>query len=503
MSQNHISLKERLLLDHTSSVPLHRQIYQWVRRAILDGQLQPGQKLPSTRTLASELGISRNTASTAYEQLQAEGYIERTIGSGTNVAHFFPEAPSSHCVVSHATPSSISPLDLSPFGRVVVEQMKNIPRFNISFRSSEPPTFCLGMPALDQFPYDLWAQLLTRHARHSLPSQSDYQTSTGYRPLREAIATHIAVTRGVRCQAKNILITSGSQAALDLVGRLLLSKEDVVWMEDPGYLGARAVLERAGVHITYVPVNAHGMDVAVGRALSPQARLAYVTPSHQFPLGVTMKLEQRLALLQWAQQANAWIVEDDYDSEYRFAARPLEALQGLDQTNRVIYIGTFSKVLFPSLRLGYIVLPNALIKLFAIAQRFLNTHPPILEQLALADFIAEGHFGRHLRRMRALYLVRKEALLAAIRSECGTLLEAQAPEAGMHLVGWLPPGMADQEIEQRAMQRGIEAVALSPMSKQPVRRGGLVLGYAACSEEEIHAGVRTLASVLRELAVAL
>ena len=501
MRQRHVSLHERIRLDNTSSVPLHRQIYQWVRRAILDGQLQPGQRLPSTRTLAGELGVSHNTASTAYEQLQAEGYIERTVGQGTSVASFFPEAPPSASAASQELAPgypAISAPDLSPFGRIMAEQRRNVPLFLMQRRPAELRAFRLGMPALDQFPYRLWTRLLTRHARHSLPAQADYQEIPGYRPLREAIAAHIAITRGVRCRPDHILITSGAQAALDLTVRLVVDKGDAVWMEDPGYPGARVVLESTGACLTSVPVNANGMEVAFGRTASPQARLVYVTPSHQFPLGVTMKLEQRLALLQWASQARAWIVEDDYDSEYRFAGRPVEALQGLDQANRVIYIGTFSKVLFPSLRLGYVVAPAALMEPLTLVQRFLNTHPPVLEQMALTDFLTEGHFARHLRRMRTLYAARKEALLTAIRHECGELLEARAPEAGMHLVGWLPPGMDDTEIEQRAEQKGIEAVALSPMSRQPMPRGGLVLGYAGCNEQEIQAGVRTLARVLQE-----
>ena len=499
MLQSRVSLRERIPLDHTSSVSLYRQIYLWVRRAILEGQLPPGQNLPSTRTLASELGVSRNTASTAYEHLQAEGYIERTVGSGTRVAHFFAEQyPSALVASQESSPehTPTSPLDLPPFSRAVASQMRSIPPFLT--RSSEPRAFQLGIPALDRFPYPLWAQLLTRHARYSLPRQSDYQECAGYRPLREAIAAHIAVTRGVRCQADHLLITSGAQAALDLTVRLLVERGDVVWMEDPGYPGAWTVLERAGADLTFVPVHADGLQVAIGRRLSPRARLAYVTPSHQFPLGVTMSLPQRLALLHWAREANAWIVEDDYDSEYRFSARPVEALQGLDRANRVIYIGTFSKVLFPSVRLGYIVVPAPLMELFVVAQRFQNIHPPLLEQMALADFLAEGHFARHLRRMRGLYAARREALLTAIRSECGHLLEAHAPVAGMHLVGWLPPGMADTQIEQRVAQQGIEVMALSAMSRQPLLRGGLALGFAGCSEQDIREGVRILAHELRE-----
>lgn len=502
MRQRPLSLSERLLLDHTSSVPLYRQMYQWIRRAILEGQLQPGQRLPSTRAFASEIGVSRNTASTVYEQLQAEGYIERTVGSGTKVSHVFPEAHASAFALSQQARPDRSPashLGLSSFGRAIAEQIRSTPASLVHVRSAQPRAFRLGAPALDLFPYPLWAQLLTRHARHSLPTRSDYQESAGYRPLREAIAAHIAVTRGVRSQADHILITSGAQAALDLTVRLLVERDDIAWMENPGYPGAWAALEGVGAHVMPVPVNADGMEVAVGRTRAPRARLAYVTPSHQFPLGVTMKLEQRVALLQWAHEANAWIVEDDYDSEYRFSSRPVEALQGLDRAGRVIYVGTFSKVLFPSIRLGYMVVPDELMALFVMAQRFLTTHPPLLEQMALADFLAEGHFARHLRRMHTCYAARREALMTAIRNECGTLLEAHAPHAGMHLVGWLPPDLSDTEIEQRAAQRGIEVVALSAMSREPMTRGGLVLGYAACSEQEIQTGIRILASVLHEL----
>ena len=500
MLPNRVSFRERISLDHSSSVPLYRQIYQWIRRAIVDGQLHAGQNLPSTRQLASELGVSRNTASTAYEQLQAEGYLERTVGSGTKVARFLAESGSGYLGVTKAPApdrSPISALDFSLFGKAVVSQMSSGSFLLLDSPFSEPRAFRLGTPALDLFPYQLWAQLLNRHARHSLPPRSGYHESAGYRPLREAIAAHIALTRGVRCQADQILITSGGQAALNLTVRMLVDRGDVVWMEDPGYPGARAVLESVGAHVVSVPVSSGGMQVAQGRRLSAHARLVYVTPSHQFPLGVSMSLEQRLALLQWAREANAWIAEDDYDSEYRFGGRPVEALQGLDQANRVIYIGTFSKVLFPALRLGYLVVPAPLIEPFAQAQRFQNIHPPILEQMALADFLAEGHFVRHLHRMRVRYAARLQTLITAAKSLCGDLLEIQVPAAGMHVTGLLPPGVADTEIEQRAGMQGIEALALSTMGRLPMPRGGLVLGFAACREQQIEAGVRILARVLR------
>jgi GntR family transcriptional regulator / MocR family aminotransferase len=286
---------------------------------------------------------------------------------------------------------------------------------------------------------------------------------------------------------------------LDMTARLFVRQGDQVWMEDPGYPGAWAVFMGMGAQLISVPVHAEGMAVEVGKRIAPAARLAYVTPSHQFPLGVTMALQQRLALLQWACEAKAWIVEDDYDSEYRFGARPLEALQGLDDAGRVIYIGTFSKSLFPALRLGYVVVPDAMCDRFLMAKRFQHSYPPLLEQLALTDFLAEGHYARHVRRMRTLYAARLAALLSALKQECGELVEAQAPQAGMHLVGWLPSEMNDTEVEQRAASRGLEAVALSSLSRQPMQKGGLVLGFAGCTAESIRQGVRVLAQILDEM----
>lgn len=493
MRQRTVSLREHLHLDPTSEVPLHRQIALWMSRAILDGQLHPGQRLPSTRMLASELGVSRNTASSAYEELQAEEFIERTVGSGTIVSRVFSQRNQADTLSSEGTTS----LHLSPFGQALLTQMRSMPASLMRLPTPRPSAFRLGGPDLEQLPMALWARLLARHARYSLPATLDYQETVGYRPLREAIAAHIAVTRGVRCLADQVIITTGTQASLDLLGRILVSPGDAVWMEDPGYPGARAVLEGVGAHVAFVPVNVQGLDVAAGKALAPRARLAYVTPSHQFPLGVTMKLEQRLALLRWACEAEAWILEDDYDSEYRFSAHPVEALQGLDRANRTIYLGSLSKVLFPALRLGYMVVPTALLEPCKAAQRFQTTHPPILEQMALADFFTQGHFARHLHRMRALYAARRASLLDAIEHTCGPLLTAHPPEAGLHLVGWLPPGVVDTEVEQQARGRGIEVVALSSLSKRPLFQVGLVLGYAVGNEHDIQAGVHVLAEVIR------
>ncbi len=490
-----------IVLDTTSSIPLYRQLYDRLRLAILTGQLATGTRLPATRTLAGQLGVSRNTVYIAYQQLLAEGYIDSKVGHGTSVARVTPETlltlPSTSQVRRFAQDDT-SRSRVSQRG-MHMARLPFLPRPQVPSEPGKAPAFRAGVPALDLFPYQLWAQMVTRRVRHSLQEVSDNQDPAGYHPLREAIAAHIGVTRGVRCAADQVIIVSGAQAALDLAARILLDPGDLAWIEEPGYPGARGAFEGLGAQLVPVPVNEDGLDVRAGRTRCPQARVAYVTPSHQFPLGVTMSLTQRLALLEWASQANAWILEDDYDSEYRFSGRPLEALAGLDSTNHVMYLGTFSKVLFPALRLGYLVVPPDLTELFVAVRQFVDRHVPLLEQMALADFITEGHFTRHLRRMHTRYAERRAALIAAVASELGELLEVRAPEAGMHLVGWLPPHMDDATVAQQAAMYGVEVLPVSMFSSEPIRRGGLVLGYAAVNEQEIRDGVHRLAMAIHSM----
>jgi GntR family transcriptional regulator / MocR family aminotransferase len=291
-------------------------------------------------------------------------------------------------------------------------------------------------------------------------------------------------------------VVSGSQQALDLAARVLLDPGDAVWVEDPGYMGARGALSGAGARLVPVPVDGEGLEVAEGIAREPGARLTCVTPSHQYPLGVTMSLGRRLELLGWANRSGAWVVEDDYDSEYRYTGRPLEALQGLDGEGRVLYVGTFSKVLFPALRLGYLVVPPDLIDAFVSARELTDRHPPTVDQVVLADFISEGHFVRHLRRMRALYAGRQAALVEEAARELGGLLDVYPTAAGMHLVGWLPEGVDDREATRRAANFGVEAPPVSLYGSLPGGRGGLMLGYAAFAEGEMRGGVRRLAAAL-------
>jgi GntR family transcriptional regulator / MocR family aminotransferase len=496
-----VQYKPMIVLDTTSSVPLYRQLYDRLRLGILTGQLATGTRLPATRTLADQLGVARNTVYLAYQQLLAEGYIDSKVGYGTSVACVTPET-----LLTIPSPSQVSRSVQDDTSRSRVSQrgmnmaaLPPMPRPHVPSEPGKALAFRAGIPALDLFPYQIWAQMVTRRVRHSLQEVSDDQDPAGYRPLREAIAAHIGVTRGVRCTADQVIVVSGAQAALDLAARILLDPGDMAWIEEPGYPGACGALVGAGAQLVPIPVKEDGLDVRVGRTRCPQARLAYVTPSHQFPLGVTMSLTQRLALLEWASQANAWILEDDYDSEYRFSGRPLEALQGLDRTNRVIYLGTFSKVLFPALRMGYLVVPPELTAVFVAVRQFVDRHVPILEQMALADFITEGHFIRHIRRMHTRYAERRAALIAAVASELGEVLKVHAPEAGMHLVGWLPPHLDDAKVTQQAATYGVEVIPVSVFSREPMWRGGLVLGYAAVNEQEIRGGMHSLAMAIRSL----
>ncbi len=489
--------RPNLNLDHASSIPLSRQLYERLRQAILSGQMKTGTRLPSTRGLASQLGVSRNTVFAAYMQLCAEGYILGKVGYGTTVAPLAPDqslnVPTQQRPIPQP-PESQPRAELSKRGEALL-QAPHLPRTDLALEPGKSQAFRLGIPALDAFPFDLWTRLLARRARRSFSELSGDWNPAGYRPLREAIAAYLGLTRGTPCDADQVIITAGAQGAMDLAARVLLDPGDAAWIENPGYIGARGALLSAGARLIPVPVDAEGLDVAAGISREPQARLAVVTPSHQATLGVTMSLARRLALLAWAKQHRAWILEDDYDSEYRFAGRPLAALQGLDDAGRVLYIGTFSKVLFPTLRLGYLVAPPALVKALLAARSFIDLHIPVLEQAVVADFMNEGYFTRHVRQMRQLYAGRRAALVTALKQELDSVLEVQAPEAGMHLVGWLPPGIDGRMASRRAAAHGVQAPPVSAFCLEPLPRGGLLLGYAAVNEREITEGVRRLAAV--------
>lgn len=482
-------------MDRDSSVPLFAQLYRGLRDAIVTGRLAPGVRLPSTRALATELGVSRNTVLDVFDQLHAEGYVEGRVGAGTFVVSIAPDVPPVQREARASETDSASPSGgLSRFGAAIQGLRLTAPPTN------RPAAFIVGEPDVEHFPAGTWRRLTARRWRTG-PSELLVRASpAGFQPLREAIASYLGATRGVRCEAGQVIVVAGTQRGLSLVTRVLLDPGDVVWMEDPGYPGAQLVFHAAGLQMQPVPIDAEGLDVAEGVKRAPYAGAAYVTPSNQFPLGETMSASRRLALLDWAHRNNAWILEDDYDSEFRYAGRPLAALQGLDDRGRVIYLGTFSKILFPPLRLGYIVVPPELVDVFGAAQVVESGAPPAVDQAILADFLYEGHFARHVRTMRALYAQRQEVLLDAARTHLDGLLPLHPSPAGIHLVGRLAPDTDDRAMSVAARRRGVQVSPLSAffLGSSPPKRG-LLLGYAAPNEAEIASGVVQLASAIGDL----
>jgi len=468
--------------------PLRQQVYRRIREGILHGSIRAGSRLPSTRTLASEIGVSRNTTEEAYAQLEAEGFLSRRVGSGTYVSSVFPEfLPAQRKPVRHGAQAGVK--DLSERGRLIAG----------SNACTEPigvVPFVGGAPDYEAFPYEIWNRVLMRRAREGGTELLRYGHPAGLRELREAVAGYVATSRGVVCEPRQVVILTSSQQALDLCSRLLIDPGDEVWMEEPGYPGAAAALQSAGAKLALVPVDEAGLDVDRGIALAPRARLAYVTPSHQYPLGVTMQLERRLALLEWARSSGAWILEDDYDSEFRYSGNPHAAIQGLREGSRVLYIGTFTKVMFPSLRIAYLVVPDGLAEAFASARAQVDGHTPTLSQAALADFIAEGHFGAHLRRMRSLYRGRRDILVDSLERYCGDAIELGNSDCGLHVTAFFKPGVDDRQVSRRAAALGIEVQPLSRFYHGPEWRTGAVLGYSALDRAAIVSGARTLARAL-------
>jgi GntR family transcriptional regulator / MocR family aminotransferase len=483
-------------LDPAAPQPLHQQVYHGLREAILSGRLHAGAQIPSSRWLADYLGVSRTTVLGAFDQLVAEGYIVGVVGSGSYVARQLPD----HLL--QVRRSSV-PVDqrvgrAAPLAERVTGLREN-PSGGTRL-SGRSPAFRLGVPPVDKFPVSVWTRLATARYRALEPSQLFHGPARGTPELREAIVTHHAAARGVRCAPEQVVVVASAQEAMDLAYRVVLNPGDTAWFEDPGYPGARGALVAAGARIVPIPVDANGLDVEHAIATEPRARLVYVTPSHQCPRGSTLSLERRLALLDWAARSEAWILEDDYDSEYRYTGRPLTALQGLDVSGRVLYIGTFNKTVFPALRLAYLVLPRGLVDA-AMAFRSLGAqHAPTIDQGILTDFLIEGHYARHLRAMRVLCRERRDTLMEAAAREADGILELERPETGLHLVAWLPPGIDDRVASAAAAAQGIEAAALSSYSVVGSRvRGGLVLGYGALRPPEITAAMRTLAAALRTL----
>src|ERR1700691_309639 len=406
-----------IAIDRKASKPLHRQVYDAYRTAIVDRSVRAGQRVPSTRTLALELGISRIPILTAYAQLGGEGYFESRIGAGTVVSRSLPDQ------VSFPEARGAQSTKVQTGSRRLSKRCANFSPFeNVPWRRGWG-AFGVSQVAFGHFPFQVWNALVTRHCRNAHAKSLDYGDAMGSKDLREAIAAYLRTARGVRCEAQQIMVVSGSQQALDISARVFFNPGSRVWMEEPGYRLARNVFAINGCQIVPVPVDYWGLDVAAGIKRCRTARAALVTPSHQYPLGVTMSASRRMQLLEWAQATGSWIIEDDYDSEYRYESLPIASLQGLDASARVIYVGTFSKVLFPALRLGYIVIPQDLVDAFLTVRVAMDIFPPYLHQEAITDFMREGHFARHIRRMRLLYSERRTALVESIREQFGSRLE--------------------------------------------------------------------------------
>jgi GntR family transcriptional regulator/MocR family aminotransferase len=481
---------------------LYDQIYRSLRGQILNGSLRAQSRVPATRDLAADLGVSRNVAIMAYRQLLDEGYLSARRGSGTFVAGVLPRSLTT--TAARHRPAAGQPTvrpQLSAYaGRV--RQQSEAARFTWEpRRDALPYDFRYGPPSFTDFPHQTWCRLLLRHARRATIRDLDYGPPEGLPALREAIAEYVGRARAISCAPGQVIVVNGSQQALDLAARMLVDPGDVVLMEQAHYRGARAVMAAAGARIETIATDEHGLRTAELAQRHARARLAIVTPSHQFPTGAVMSLARRLELLAWAASSGALVFEDDYDSEYRYAGRPLEALAALDRGGCVLYAATFSKVMFPSLRLGYLIVPEALVEPLRSVKALVDTGSSTLAQSALVDFIREGHFERHLHRMRARNARRRGAMLDAIERYLGRRARVSGVNAGLHLLLWLDavaPGRV-RELQIRAARAGVGVYSVAPFYLSPPKQAGLLLGYATLPEKQIAEGIRRLAAVVNSL----
>ena len=474
-----------LVLDRLSQTPLHRQLYDSLRSHILDGRLPPKTRLPATRELAGDLGVSRNTVIAAYDALLAEGYLDSIAGSGTRVAAL-PAHP------AHATSGRKGPAlpRLSERGLLMSTQPtdRTIP---------DHVAFHPGYPEIATFPFSTWARLVSANTRETHEDLFGYHLVNGHPRLRKALAEYLAVSRGVKCEPEQVVVMTGAQAALDLIGRLFMDPGDHFWMEEPGYLGAYSAFLSAGGKPVPLPVGPKGWLLEDPNR--PPPRLIFVTPSCQWPLGLVMPMESRLRLLQIAEAHDAWIIEDDYDSEYRFRGRPVPAMQGLDDSGRVIYVGTLSKTMFPSIRVAYIVVPPSLVEGFKTAVSITGQYPPLLLQVALADFISQGFFAMHLRRMRRLYARRQREFVAMCRERLGRWLTVDEVDTGMQVIGRLTQPMDDGEVLAAALRHGVNFSRMSTQYRHSKPEHGMFLSYAGVNTEQARDGVEKLRLAFEDL----
>jgi GntR family transcriptional regulator/MocR family aminotransferase len=479
---------ELALAPRDPRMPVYRWLYSALRQEILAGRLHAGTRLPASRDLAQQYHLARGTVVSAFEQLKAEGYAEGTVGAGTYVCKTLPEQ------VLHLAPASqVQPRNVRKAKRTFSDYSRWARLFpNYELRPIR--AFRSHLPALDRFPTAIWAKITAcrwRDVSRTLLMGCD---PLGYLPLRQAVAEYLSASRGANCVPEQVAIVSGLQEALDLAGRIFLTPGDRVCVENPGYTGAALAFQAYGAKILACDVDEEGIQLA--QLPRSGVRLLYITPAHQFPLGTTMSVARRLQILEWARKSSSVIFEDDYDSEFRFSGRPIPALQGLDRHRLVLYGGSFSKVLFPGLRLGYLVLPSDLVNAFEAAKSLTSRHSPILDQVVLSEFISQGHFARHIRRMRQLYGERLSILLEAARRNLAGMLTISDVEAGLQTVGWLCSGLIGESVAAAAARRNVD---VTPVSRYRVGRAipeALQLGFAAIDENEIRRGVRDLAIAL-------
>ena len=466
-----------------------RWLYTELRSAIIDGRLKSGARLPSTRNLAAQYGVARGTVVAAFNQLQAEGFVSSEVSAGTFVVPksgwemIFPtKQRSSQRVISRAT---------------IAKRTQSLLKttFFLPASHSIGKAFRGYEPAIDLFPVELWARIAARVYRKAPRSLYGQGDAGGYPPLRRAIAEYVGHSRGVRCSPEQIIVTSGAQQALDLLARVLLNPGDEVWMEDPGYPGASLAFQNAGASVIPVPVDGDGIDVATATMSAPAARVVYVTPANQFPLGTVMSAERRVELLSWSERVGAWIIEDEYDAEYRYSGKPIASLHSLDRSGSVIYVGTFTKMLFNALRIGFVVVPERLVEAFRSARSFLDRHAPTLDQAVLTEFINEGHFGRHVRKMRQVYSDRSQLLTEEANRRLSGLVEVEHAQSGMRTVAWIKTRVSEIVLARRAGQLGLEVVPMSSYASKYKQDPALLLGFAGCNPSEIKRGVSVLEAV--------
>jgi GntR family transcriptional regulator/MocR family aminotransferase len=476
-----------LTVDHENPEPLHLQICDQIRQAVAAGRLDAGARLPATRTLAEQLGVARSTVIHAFTLLREEGYLSARMGAPTRIVNQPPDAFLAPPPAAPVHAPRVGGPGLSVRGRMIHAEGG---RLMVTERPARP--FRIATPAVDQFPMAVWERLCSRVVRTMPAPMMSYGDPAGLRPLREAVAAYVAVSRGIGCSADQVMITAGTQQAFTLVADLTTDPGDQVWVEDPGYYAMRGALRAAGLGLAHLPVDREGLDPVAGRRLAPDARLAVVTPSSQMPLGLQMSERRREELLAWARDAGAWILEDDYSAEFRYGSRPAPTLYAADQGRHVLYAGTFSKSLFPSMRLGYLVVPPDLVDAFSRARQYADFHPPFLEQAVMALMLSEGYFERHVRKLRAVYRERRNLLADRLRSRLGGLVRVEPLEAARHLLVWLPPGWSDVDTAARCTAAGVEVLPLSAFTVRATVPPALVLGYSGLRDIEIIEGADLL-----------